>query len=85
MNNKLSNILKVVESYDSDRIFDFIFNDNFKIRYSDFEMVDESIYNSKDYCVAKIADEEKYVEFKVNEIAKIVDAENGEVLYDSDF
>ena len=44
-------------------------------------MVDESIYNSKDYCVAIIADEEKYVGFNVNEIAKIVDAENGKKFF----
>lgn len=84
MNYRLSSVLEMMEALDGDRIFNFIFNDNVEIRYSDFEMVDESIYGSKDYCIAKIVDEGKYVEFNVNEIARIVDAGNGEVLYDSD-
>ena len=75
-------------------------NHNYKVTFLDgeiyiltnFEMVDESIYNSLDVCVADvisvIKSESKVItnrvalEFSVNDIARVEDVESNKVLYE---
>lgn len=75
-------------------------NHNYKVTFLDgeiyiltnFEMVDESIYNSLDVCVAdvisviksesKVINNKEALEFSVNDIARVEDVESNEVLYE---
>ena len=59
---------------------------------SDFEMVDESIYNSTDMCLSDIislieVSSDAYstnnkLEFSINDVLKIVDPASGDIIYE---
>jgi hypothetical protein len=85
--NKLRAALQIVEDFDNERSVEIVFTDGVIIRYKNFEVVDETIYNSKDFCVAEMEEvngieRDGYVEFNINEIIKVVDTKNSVILWE---
>ncbi len=71
----------------------FVYGDSFGL--ADFEMVDETIYNNTEMCVAftikslikvssKAINTNNALEFSINDILKIVDPANGGLIYERD-
>ncbi len=69
----------------------FVYGDCFGL--SDFEMVDESIYNSTDMCLAcnivsliEVSSDaystNNALEFSINDVLKIVDPASGDIIYE---
>ena len=86
--NQLRQALQIVESWKEGRVVEFSFNGGDIYRYTDFEMVDESIYDNDNLCVAVLLNAEGIrasgmIQFDIREIIKVVDVENDLVLYDS--
>jgi len=80
--------LEIVESWEEGRVVEFSFDGGDIYRYTDFEMVDESIYNNNNLCVAVLLDNDNIrtsgmAQFDIKKIIKVVDVENNQVLYDS--
>ena len=76
--NKLRKILRIVENWTEGRVVEFTFSSGDVSRYTDFEMVDETIYDRDNLCVAVLLDKKGIrtpgmAQFDINEIIKIVD------------
>lgn len=86
--NKLRQALQIVESWEEGRVVEFSFDGGDVYRYTDFEMVDESIYGNDNLCVAVLLDSEGIrnsgmSQFDVRGIIKVVDVKNDIILYNS--
>jgi len=84
---KLRNCLEIVERWREGKVVELTFNCGGVYRYTDFEMLDESIYDNDSMCVAVLLDvngirTNGMAQFNISEIVKIVDVENGQVLYE---
>ena len=87
--NELRQALQIVESWKEGRVVEFSFNGGDIYRYTDFEMVDESIYDNDNLCVAVLLDADGIrasgmAQFDIREIIKVVDVESDPVLYESE-
>jgi len=84
---KLRAALEIVEKFENDRLVELVFSDYVSIKYTDLEMVDESVYGSNNFCMAKKVNKNGvccnvFAEFDINEIIKVIDVKNNVILYD---
>jgi hypothetical protein len=84
---KLRACLEIVERWQEGKVVELTFNCGDIYRYTDFEMLDESIYDNDNLCVAVLLDANGIrtngmAQFDISEIVKVVDVENGQILYE---
>ena len=83
MKKKITELKEILERTQDDYVYTITYDDDKSFDYTNFEMVDESIYERSDICVAdSISESNMKVEFSIEEIKQIRRKVDGEILFE---